>query len=292
MLARQMFQEDNPKKTLDEANPRSGATEKMSAGPEFYLRTRKGLIRGCAIFGLIVATNVCSYPQDLPRVARELGDNTTREPTRDLPRPDQTFDASVPKKPAAAVLMQNPLGIIPLASLTATRERPLFSPTRRPPPPIVLLAPPVPVSLQQADPTPPALTLVGTIIGQKQNTGIFVDQVAKKIVRLRMGGVYSGWRLRAIGEHEATFECNQREAILTMLIAGMGGRTGTPVQARLPAAPGASWVDGDGQLISPPPAAVSGGTEKMPGPAPATWLDGDGQLISPPPAQIRKSVQN
>src|SRR5262245_45321462 len=66
----------------------------------------------------------------------------------DLARPlDQT--ARPPARPAAALapdrtLSGNPLWAIPLRQLPATRERPLFTPSRRPPPPVVANARPVP----------------------------------------------------------------------------------------------------------------------------------------------------
>src|SRR5881396_2769728 len=59
----------------------------------------------------------------------------------------------------------NPLWAIPLSALTATRERPLFLPSRRAPAPAVantpvVAAPPPP---SPAQPEQPPLTLVGAI---------------------------------------------------------------------------------------------------------------------------------
>ena len=62
----------------------------------------------------------------------------------------------------------NPLWAIPLNALTATRDRPLFSASRRPPPLAVgTVAPPPsrPAPAAPAPPERPPLTLMGTIIG-------------------------------------------------------------------------------------------------------------------------------
>jgi hypothetical protein len=59
----------------------------------------------------------------------------------------------------------NPLWGIPISSLSATRERPIFSASRRPPAPMpVAEAPPPP----PAEPEHPPFTLVGTAIGKSQ----------------------------------------------------------------------------------------------------------------------------
>jgi len=72
-------------------------------------------------------------------------------------------------------------------------ERPLFSPSRRPPPPAVAAAPPP----AQASPPPkpprverPQLSLVGTVAGEGESFGIFVDPTTKAAIRLRW---YCAW---------------------------------------------------------------------------------------------------
>src|SRR5262249_28882248 len=74
-----------------------------------------------------------------------------------------------PDRPAVPLAQQgptgNPLWGIPLRVLTATRERPLFSPSRRPPAPpaVAAPAPPPPVVAAKApEPDHPPLTIVGT----------------------------------------------------------------------------------------------------------------------------------
>ena len=70
-------------------------------------------------------------------------------------------------------LPANPLWAIPLKQLSNTRERPIFSPSRRPlasavvgPPPA---AAPVRVPPKPAGPQNPELSLVGTVIGEKES---------------------------------------------------------------------------------------------------------------------------
>jgi hypothetical protein len=111
----------------------------------------------------------------------------------------------------------NPLWTIPLTALSATRERPIFSSSRRPRPPAVAVAPVVkPVAPKPKDPERPKLTLVGTIIGSYEKVGIFLDQSTKAALRLKMGDDYQGWKLRSVQGREATLEKDQEAVILAL----------------------------------------------------------------------------
>jgi general secretion pathway protein N len=111
----------------------------------------------------------------------------------------------------------NPLWGIPVSALTATRERPIFSPTRRPPAP-----PPEPVPAAESPPPPPAepeqplLTLVGTATGETDNVAVVVDQNTKNLVRLHIGEAVSGWYLRSIDSRAMTLEKDNRRVTLTL----------------------------------------------------------------------------
>jgi hypothetical protein len=89
--------------------------------------------------------------------------------------PDANSEARSDAGPAAAEGPSppagNPLWAIPVSKLSATRDRPLFSPSRRPRTPTVAAAPaPLPAAVANpAPPEAPSLTLVGTIIGEKAN---------------------------------------------------------------------------------------------------------------------------
>lgn len=112
----------------------------------------------------------------------------------------------------------NPLWAIPLAQLSATRERPIFSPSRRPPPsavaaePVIVKAPVV----RKKEPEAPQLVLVGTIASEEEGFGIFLDQSTKGALRLKLGEDYQGWKLQAIRGREVTMEKDQQAAVLTL----------------------------------------------------------------------------
>lgn len=111
----------------------------------------------------------------------------------------------------------NPLWAIPLATFSNTRERPIFSLSRRPPPPAV-----APITVVTAPPPKPArverpqLSLVGTISGSEQSLGIFVEEPTKAALRLKIGEEYQGWRLRTVAAREATLEHDELIAVLSL----------------------------------------------------------------------------
>jgi hypothetical protein len=117
----------------------------------------------------------------------------------------------------------NPLWTIPLTALSATRERPIFSASRRPRPPAVAVAPavkPAAVAPKPKDPERPKLTLVGTITGGLERVGIFLDQSTKAALRLKMGDDYQGWKLRSVQGREVTLEKDQEAVILALPQSG------------------------------------------------------------------------
>jgi len=124
----------------------------------------------------------------------------------------------------------NPLWGIPMSVLTATRERPVFSPSRRPPAP-----PAEPTPAVEAPPPPPAepeqplFTLVGTATGETANVAVVMDQSTRNLVRVKVGETVSGWQLRSIDQRAMTVEKNERRVTLT-----------------LPAAPGSAAPDSTG----------------------------------------------
>jgi hypothetical protein len=129
-------------------------------------------------------------------------------------RPPQALPAAAESTPSA-----NPLWAVPLATLSNTRERPIFSASRRPPPAAVAAAP-----VEKPPPPPPKptrvelppLSLVGTVAGSAESYGIFVDQTTKAALRLKLGEDYQGWKLRSILGREATLERDQQSAILSL----------------------------------------------------------------------------
>jgi general secretion pathway protein N len=177
----------------------------------------------------------------------------------------------------------NPLSSLPLSSLSVTRERPIFSPSRRPPPPPVVAAPYVPPPSPPPPPPPtppepdhPSLTLLGTLAGDGQGVGIFLDETDKTTLRLRTGEDHQGWVLTSIRGGAATFVKGERTATLALLPIGSAAQAHASSIAL-----GNTWRDGDGQMIHAPrePKPAS----PVATPSRKTWLDGDGQMIGAPP---------
>ncbi len=132
--------------------------------------------------------------------------------------------AAQPHAPAAqAAPTGNPVRAIPLAELNITRDRPLFSPSRRPPPP--LAAAPIyqvasvsrPVKVE---PQRPELTLVGTIVGGNDAIAVFLDRSTRSVVRLHTSESHEGWILRSIQGREATLEKGPDSAVLALAPPG------------------------------------------------------------------------
>jgi general secretion pathway protein N len=136
--------------------------------------------------------------------------------------PAQGIEAPLPPMQGRARNASNPLWAIPLAALSGTRERPVFSSSRRPPPAIALapVVKPAAVAPKPKEPERPKLSLVGTITNGNERFGIFVDQSTKLALRLRMGDDYQGWTLRAVQGREATLEKDQEAVILALPEAG------------------------------------------------------------------------
>jgi len=149
----------------------------------------------------------------------------------------------------------NPLWEISLSALTATRERPVFSSSRRPPAPpavaTVYVAPP-PKPAPASEPDHPLLSLVGTVAGDTGQIGIFVDDAKGNILRLRIGQDFGGWTLRAIKGRSAEFN----KAGLTATL-GLPARTASQSAPplRLPVTPGSdvNRKSADGPMIATSP---------------------------------------
>lgn len=111
----------------------------------------------------------------------------------------------------------NPLWSIPLKQLSNTRERPIFSPSRRPPRPAVAAAPPVvaPPMQKPKEPDRPQLSLLGTIVNGYDGFGIFMDQATNAPVRIRIGAAYRGWTLRTIQAGSVALEKDDLSVVLT-----------------------------------------------------------------------------
>jgi general secretion pathway protein N len=105
----------------------------------------------------------------------------------------------------------SPLAAQPLERLSNTRDRPLFSPTRRPPapPPVVAVAPPPP-------PPPPDVALLGVVMDGKDVRAVVRTGPAAKILRVGIGDDIGGWKVGQIEARQLVLLLDGRTATFTM----------------------------------------------------------------------------
>jgi hypothetical protein len=142
-------------------------------------------------------------------------DNPGLDVTRHaMPPPDVTAKPS-----EAPTVVANPLWAIPLSALAATRTRPLFTPSRRPPTPVVASVPfaaPRPLPPPPAVPQHPNLTLVGTVAGENEGVAVFIDTATRDAVRLRTGEGHGGWILQSVERRTATLQKGDQTETLAL----------------------------------------------------------------------------
>jgi general secretion pathway protein N len=190
--------------------------------------TRKGAIVWLVLLSAVVAQ--AAVPTDLDPVETDAaasampidaGADTPVAPKPPAAQPvDTTASTSPPNlHPAPS---GNPLWAIPLNQLSATRERPIFSPSRRPAQPAVAAAPYVP---PPAPPKPielprPQLSLVGTIAGEVHGFGIFLEQVGDKALRLKTGETHKGWTLLEVRARQIVLQRDNETITLSLPAPG------------------------------------------------------------------------
>jgi len=116
-----------------------------------------------------------------------------------------------PEQPTATIA--NPLEAQPLDRLSATRDRPLFSPTRRPtppPPPPPPEQPPVAVV-----PQPPNLTLVGIVLDD-EGARALIRSSATNADRVQIGDDIGGWKVAQIDGRRLVLSLDGRFATFTL----------------------------------------------------------------------------
>jgi hypothetical protein len=193
-----------------------------------------------------------AQPAERPAATREI------PPPQESPRKALARTADASETPPTG----NPLWSMPLKQLSMTRDRPVFSPSRRPPPPP---APAfvAPVAVRQpvkpAEPEKPAVSLLGTIIGSgaDDRIGVFLETGTQNIVRLRVGEDHQGWVLRLIKAREATLVKDRDQAVVLELPA--------PGEApQLPLGYGGGIPPMPGVIPGVPPAGIANGTLPIP----------------------------
>lgn len=146
--------------------------------------------------------------------------------------------------PAARISSGNPLWAIPLERLSASREYPLFSRTRRPPP-VAVVARPAPVVTapppRPPEPEKPDFALLGTISG-REKIGLFIESASKSVVRLKAGENHKGWVLREVRPRQVELAKGLDTATLEVappdVKVGPASTLAAPAVMPAPSAPG------------------------------------------------------
>jgi type IV secretory pathway VirB10-like protein len=108
----------------------------------------------------------------------------------------------------------NPLAGLDASSLSAFRDKPLFTPSRRRPEPE---AAPEPEPVVEAAPAPPPeapapnLKLQGVVIGDEGAVAVLQDLDGGGMQRLRLGDMVSGWLVTDIGDVAVRLTLGERE---------------------------------------------------------------------------------
>jgi general secretion pathway protein N len=113
----------------------------------------------------------------------------------------------------------NPLWAVPLNALSATRDRPLFSASRRPPIVPVPMAAAPPKQEAVAPPPPPErplVTLIGTIVSPRASLAMLQGSSSEAISRLRIGEENDGWRVRGIDLRSIVVEKGEQSVKLDL----------------------------------------------------------------------------
>jgi hypothetical protein len=116
----------------------------------------------------------------------------------------------------SAVVGNSPIRMS-LDRLSATRERPLFSPSRRPPEKSVVRAvapPPPPPPAPVSSIAPPNLMFFGTF-ESNEALGAIV-QIGEKHAIVRFGSYIEGWRVTEISRHRMVLSLDGRTAVFQL----------------------------------------------------------------------------
>ena len=181
--------------------------------------------------------------------------------------------SQAPATPTAG--LASPLAVHSLDRLSATRERPLFSPSRRapaPPPPIVRPPPP--------PPEPPNVTLVGIVMDAEEARAIVQSGSKNEVRRVRVGDDIGGWKVAQIENRRLVLKLDSRQATFSMF---SGQRKPAPRAAAQPAARAAA----PRAAAQAAPRAAQAAPRAAPQPAPEV---GDNQGQASPPSLVPASA--
>jgi hypothetical protein len=132
----------------------------------------------------------------------------------------------------APARLANPLAERSLDELSATRERPLFSASRR------QAQPPQALIAQQPDPAPaapPAIALLGVVMQEGKAQAVVRLGATGKISRLKTGDDAGGWKVKTIEPRQLVLSLGDRTAAFDLFAAMPGPERASAVR---PSAPG------------------------------------------------------
>jgi general secretion pathway protein N len=181
----------------------------------FFFRTCASVVALFAGIGLLDAQSQVPTPGFAgPPATGQRGSRAPdhQQPDRGSSNPPGNQVDRIDPKPASDAI--NPLWVRPLSSLSPTRDRPIFSRSRRPP--LVAAGPKPAPSTLVASPVRPTLTLVGAVAAGPESIAILRDETTQEVLELRTGEGHSGWVLRSVAAREATFQKGADTAILAI----------------------------------------------------------------------------
>lgn len=161
--------------------------------------------------------------------------------------------------PVEHITSGNPLWAIPLARLTASRDQPLFAPSRRPAPPLEMIRPvaaPVGPPPKPPEPEKPELSLLGTVAGSRERIGLFIDSASKEVLRLKAGEDHRGWTLRSVRPRQVELAKGLDNAILDLAPPDLKPGPSAPMLAGTAAPMAAPGTAMTASAASSPPAAL------------------------------------
>lgn len=167
---------------------------------------------------------------DLARRPEEVSEAVRRAPARIAPPPSLPAEGEGGERQRTVfevdereeLVRQNPVAAVPLSALQATVDRPLFSPSRRPPP--------SPDALSTAD-TGPAetlegeaadgaadapFTLLGVASGSARTIALLRRLDGADVLRVRVGEEIDGWTIEAIAADSITLRRGQETRVLRL----------------------------------------------------------------------------
>ncbi|MFI4987001.1 MAG: hypothetical protein ACHQF3_06155 [Alphaproteobacteria bacterium] len=126
-----------------------------------------------------------------------------------LPAAASAQQPAATDKPSAApaAAAAGDLSGVPLEHFRAIVERPLFSPTRRPPP----------SAAGEPDAGPRQFQLKGVVVSAREQHALIVSQSTGKSYRVRTGDVVEGWRVERITAQSAAFTKGGVETLVRLV---------------------------------------------------------------------------